>query len=112
MATPRKLPRGITLNPSGRYRVKLYAQDREFSLGTFAALADAKAALAVAQGEVARGTFIPPAERRRALKAEAEAASARAAAESRTVRQLADACLLYTSPSPRDVEESRMPSSA
>ena len=25
---------------------------------------------------------------------------------------LADACLLYTSPSPRDVEESRMPSSA
>ena len=26
--------------------------------------------------------------------------------------QLANACLLYTSPSPRDVEESRMPSSA
>ena len=25
---------------------------------------------------------------------------------------LVDACLLYTSPSPRDVEESRMPSSA
>ena len=25
---------------------------------------------------------------------------------------LLDACLLYTSPSPRDVEESRMPSSA
>jgi len=25
---------------------------------------------------------------------------------------LRDACLLYTSPSPRDVEESRMPSSA
>ena len=25
---------------------------------------------------------------------------------------MADACLLYTSPSPRDVEESRMPSSA
>ncbi len=95
MATPRKLPRGITLNPSGRYRVKLYAQDREFSLGTFAALADAKAALAVAQGEVARGTFIPPAERRRALKAEAEAASARTAAEARTVRQLADAFLAW-----------------
>ena len=27
-------------------------------------------------------------------------------------RQYVDACLLYTSPSPRDVEESRMPSSA
>ena len=26
--------------------------------------------------------------------------------------KLLDACLLYTSPSPRDVEESRMPSSA
>ena len=27
-------------------------------------------------------------------------------------KELADTCLLYTSPSPRDVEESRMPSSA
>ena len=27
-------------------------------------------------------------------------------------KALSDACLLYTSPSPRDVEESRMPSSA
>ena len=27
-------------------------------------------------------------------------------------RELSIACLLYTSPSPRDVEESRMPSSA
>ena len=30
----------------------------------------------------------------------------------RTVKQLKENCLLYTSPSPRDVEESRMPSSA
>ena len=29
-----------------------------------------------------------------------------------TGKQNANACLLYTSPSPRDVEESRMPSSA
>ena len=29
-----------------------------------------------------------------------------------TQRNEADSCLLYTSPSPRDVEESRMPSSA
>ena len=29
-----------------------------------------------------------------------------------TLRELGEACLLYTSPSPRDVEESRMPSSA
>ena len=45
----------------------------------------------------------------------------RTAAQAEKVRQLGiepvigtldDACLLYTSPSPRDVEESRMPSSA
>ena len=30
----------------------------------------------------------------------------------KTHRAMAKACLLYTSPSPRDVEESRMPSSA
>ena len=31
---------------------------------------------------------------------------------SKRVRKVGDFCLLYTSPSPRDVEESRMPSSA
>ena len=31
---------------------------------------------------------------------------------SESVNTLTDTCLLYTSPSPRDVEESRMPSSA
>ena len=31
---------------------------------------------------------------------------------SQTISNTHDACLLYTSPSPRDVEESRMPSSA
>ena len=34
------------------------------------------------------------------------------AMDSRTKRDGASICLLYTSPSPRDVEESRMPSSA
>ena len=29
-----------------------------------------------------------------------------------TINQLSKPCLLYTSPSPRDVEEARMPSSA
>ena len=31
---------------------------------------------------------------------------------SSTLKEVYNACLLYTSPSPRDVEESRMPSSA
>ena len=30
----------------------------------------------------------------------------------KTVKDIVNSCLLYTSPSPRDVEESRMPSSA
>ena len=30
----------------------------------------------------------------------------------KVINDIAKACLLYTSPSPRDVEESRMPSSA
>ena len=34
------------------------------------------------------------------------------AGKSTTMRMLTGNCLLYTSPSPRDVEESRMPSSA
>ena len=33
-------------------------------------------------------------------------------AAKKAVDPLSEACLLYTSPSPRDVEESRMPSSA
>ena len=43
-----------------------------------------------------------------------EASQARIQALEKQVGQLQDAarCLLYTSPSPRDVEESRMPSSA
>ena len=32
--------------------------------------------------------------------------------ETEEVRKAVESCLLYTSPSPRDVEESRMPSSA
>ena len=39
-------------------------------------------------------------------------ASAAAAREWRMANEQGVVCLLYTSPSPRDVEESRMPSSA
>ena len=42
---------------------------------------------------------------------EAQNAKERSGANRRTIEELYT-CLLYTSPSPRDVEESRMPSSA
>ena len=44
--------------------------------------------------------------------AEREAALERTVAELKGENDELKACLLYTSPSPRDVEESRMPSSA
>ena len=57
------------------------------------------------------------AEARAALAAEAEAEGGgggglSAAARSERVAALAESCLLYTSPSPRDKRQSRMPSSA
>ena len=45
-------------------------------------------------------------------KAVGNVAKTGVAATKNVVKGLAKACLLYTSPSPRDVEESRMPSSA
>ena len=57
-APRRKLPRGISVNPGGRYRVKVYAEGREYSLGTYETLTDAKAAQAVAKGDLAQGIEI------------------------------------------------------
>lgn len=90
-----KLPSGISVNPSGRYRVRVFADNLTVSLGTFATLTDARAAQAVANGELARGTFIPPAQRREKIKAEREARRAQADVDARTVRELADAWLTW-----------------
>ena len=46
------------------------------------------------------------------VKPGSKAAKRRKSYCARSLGQLKRACLLYTSPSPRDVEESRMPSSA
>lgn len=90
-----KLPAGITLNPGGKYRVRAFHEGNMFSLGTFTTLTDARAALAVAQGEIARGTFIPPAARRDRMKADAATRRAQALADARTVRELAVAFLAW-----------------
>jgi integrase len=59
-----------------------------YSIGTFATITDAKAALVIAQSQLARGEFIDPAERRRRVQ-EAKAARERAKAlDPRTVSEM------------------------
>ncbi|WP_163542882.1 hypothetical protein [Occultella kanbiaonis] len=65
------LPRGITLF-RGRYRVRLTVEGSTHAIGMFDTLVDAKAALAIAHGEKARGTFVPPSAARAQRKASAE----------------------------------------
>lgn len=74
MARAAKLPRGISLYRSGRYRVRLTVDGEIHSLGVYDTLTDAKAALAIAHAEKVRGTFVPPARLRAARRAEAERA--------------------------------------
>ena len=90
-----KLPPGISVNPSGRYRVRVFTENLTVSLGTFATQTDARAAQSVAYAELARGTFIPPAQRREKIKAEQAARQAQADADARTVRELAEAWLTW-----------------
>lgn len=70
MAQNAKLPRGIT-RYRDRYRVRLDHEGRTHALGMFETIADARAALNIARGDAARGRFVPPTQRRAALKAEA-----------------------------------------
>ena len=69
MAAPAKLPRGVT-RYRGRYRVRVDYEGRTHSLGMFDTPTDARAALDITRGQIARGRFVPPAERRSARKAE------------------------------------------
>lgn len=65
---PEKPPQGLDLLPSGKYRARVYHEGRQQSIGAFHTLGDAKAALAIARSELARGTFVPPAQRRAEAK--------------------------------------------
>jgi integrase len=84
----RRLPMGISME-RGKYRVRLYVNGFQHSLGMYTTLTDARAALDIARGQKARGTFVPPAERRRAIQ------DAKVQAEDRsvTVREWADTWL-------------------
>lgn len=89
-STKTKLPPGISVNPSGRYRVRVFHENLMFSLGTYATLTDARAAQAVANSQLALGTFVPPARRRAQRTADAAAKRAQAETGARTVRALAE----------------------
>lgn len=67
-----KYPTGID-KPADKYRVRVTWQGHQYAVGMFYTLTDAKTALSIARGQIAAQTFIPPAERRRMLKARAEA---------------------------------------
>lgn len=69
----RRLPRGIDRHVNGTFRVRVTYEGRQHVIGYFEVLGDAKAALAIARGQIARQIFVSPAERRRRRKA-AEAA--------------------------------------
>lgn len=78
--TRAKLPRGI-VPFRGRYRVRMDYEGTTHSLGVFQTLTDAKAALHIAKADAARGTFVPPTQRR----TERQAAAVRAQEEAMTL---------------------------
>lgn len=88
MAEKRKLPRGIDMVGKW-YRARISVDGRQYHVGLWPTLTDAKTALAVAWGQKAAGTFIPPADRRRLAKAR-RAEDERAAL---TLRQWSDVWL-------------------
>ncbi len=87
----KKLPRGISLLPNGTYRARIFVDGIQHSIGAFMTIGDARAALDIARSEKARGTFVPPAEKRRKHKTAAEERKVKAAADARTVRQMFEA---------------------
>lgn len=93
MSKERKLPNGIDLRTNGQYRARISYNGQTYSIGHFYTVADAQAALDIARGEKARGTFIPPPVRRAQLKAKQKETLAEQASASRTVTELAESWL-------------------
>lgn len=91
MATKRRLPRGISMY-RGKYRVRVFWNNSQPQIGSYGTLTDAKHALAIAKSEIARGVFVPPAERKRQARAAAEEEARKAV----TVAQWADRWLSGT----------------
>lgn len=64
MAKPLKLPPGVSMTAEGKFRVRIYWRGTQHSIGAYYTLGDAKAAMAIARSEMARGIFIPPSQMR------------------------------------------------
>ena len=62
-----RLPAGIT-HHKGRYRVRLYAGNRQHNLGVYDTLKVARAVLDTARSQKAMGPFVPPDELRARAK--------------------------------------------
>lgn len=92
------LPRGITMR-TGNYRVRVSYEGRQYECGIYETLELAKLALHKYQAECILGTFVPPVERRRQLKAMRAANAARNV----TVAQWSQTWIesLATGPKPR-----------
>lgn len=72
------LPAGISQRTNGKYWVRISYEGRQVSVGIFDTITDAKTALTLAKAEAIKGTFIPPAEKRRAAREKAAAQAAQA----------------------------------
>ena len=95
MTKPANLPKGINYLGPNRYRVRMYFEGRQHGIGVFRTLGDAKAAQAIALSEKARGTFIPPGEKRANLKAQREAEKLRQQRDEKTVIDLVESWLSW-----------------
>lgn len=87
---PRKsrlgLPRGIDMLPNGMFRARVTYEGRQYMIGAFFTLSDAKAALEIARSEIARRIFVPP----RQLRAERASWEVEERRRAVTVAQWAD----------------------
>ena len=85
----RPLPRGIIMLPNGTYRARMSYRGIQYSIGCYATKGDAEAALAIARGQAARGTFVPPSVLKATQKAEEQRKAEEQAAAAYTVENLA-----------------------
>ena len=85
----RRLPRGIDRNTNGMLRVRVTYEAKQYTIGYFDTLGDARAALAIARGQIARQIFVSPGERRRRRKE----AAALEEAQQLTVREWSETWL-------------------
>lgn len=79
----------------GRYRVRIYFEYKQHSIGTFRTLGDAKAAQAIALSEKARGIFVPPYKRRAQAKVQRVITKQKKIQDSKIIFDLGEAWLAW-----------------